>query len=42
MGTKAKQDAVVGKKPVLADLIGVGDTVMVNYDMSAKHAAKCT
>ena len=42
MGTKAKQDAVLGKKPVLADLIGVGDTVMVSYhDMSGvKHAAE--
>lgn len=42
MGTKARQDAVLDKKPVLADLIGVGDTVMVSYhDMSGvKHAAE--
>ena len=42
MGTKAKQDAVVGKKPVLAELVGVGDTVTVTYhDVSgAKHAGE--
>jgi hypothetical protein len=44
MGTKAKEDAAVGKKQVLADLVSVGDTVRVSYQDNAgtKQASTVT
>ncbi len=42
LGTKSKEAAAEGKKQVLADVIGVGDSVSVTYHdvAGAKHAAE--
>ena len=42
LGTKTKEAAAAGKKQVLADVVGVGDSVSVSYhDMAgAKQASE--
>ena len=41
LGTKAREDAAVGKKPILTELVAVGDTVSVtSSEAAATHATE--